>query len=543
MWNFNNGACIKTLVKPLDPQSRQEITGMCCYIFEDKRFMAATSWDRKITVWLDYSEDSGAVTPYMQMQGQDTDILSIAFAEPKSIAAACADGNIGIFDVESGYKKMSLTAAISNTGRTPRDAKSALGNSQFVERIIFLEHHNRTMVSAGADGCLRFWEGQWMPIVPLHCATSVTPSRMACMVPGNHYRGFALVDVRSDDENRFLVTADEAGFVKTWDISNYNWKSPDPDMVQPISFWQAHQVGVSTVDIMAPSNIDNHPEEELQPLVFTCASDKCAMLWTVGGAHVGKFGQPLNGRAAPWELYDKTTWQSAESLDLFEEQHSGLGSPMSRESDSEESDDEDHFNAVLNDLDERLRQKAPGKAKFVSSCFQGQNENGIPLATLDEVPAEMMSKVESTKKKGKDYVVDEITGERIYKGSKKAVVGEERRKPMTSYLRHFTKKVDPEGIVHKTPRGGVNEDPKEAEKKITYATASTLMKVYDAKCERQEWGEPDALQKDILCTKIRHALQIKRDPDAHVDRVANYLIKLGGSNWDELLTQADTVPM
>ena len=46
-----------------------------------------------------------------------------------------------------------------------------------------------------------------------------------------------------------------------------------------------------------------------------------------------------------------------------------------------------------------------------------------------------------------------------------------------------------------TPR---SEDPKEIERKITYATASKLMKVYEAKCERQGWGEPDAIQKDIL---------------------------------------------
>jgi hypothetical protein len=37
-------------------------------------------------VWLDFSEDAGTVTPYMQMQGQDSDILSLAFTYPKSLA-------------------------------------------------------------------------------------------------------------------------------------------------------------------------------------------------------------------------------------------------------------------------------------------------------------------------------------------------------------------------------------------------------------------------------------------------------------------------
>lgn len=543
MWNFNNGACIKTLVKPNDPHNRQEITAVCCYIFEDKRFMAATSWDRKVTVWLDYSEDSGTVTPYMQMQGQDTDILSVAFSYPKSLAAACADGSIGIFDVESGYKKMTLMAERLKTGRTPRDAKAALGNSQFIDRIIFLEHHNRTLVSAGADGYLRFWEGQWMESVPARCSTSVMPSNMACLVPAIHLHGSAIVDVKSDDENNFLVTADDVGFVKTWDISNYNWRSPSPDQVQPISFWQAHEVGISTIDIMVPSNTEDDLEEELHPLLFSCASDKCAKLWTVDGAYVGKFGQPLQkGSREPWNLHDKSTWQSPDSQDILGEHQSGLDSPFSRQSlQSDSSDDDDeHFNSVLNDLDERLRNKAPSKPKLLSSCFEGQN--GLPVARLDEVETTNKSKG----KKGKDYVIDEITGERIYKtGNKKAAVGEEKRRPLThehqKMIKLFTKKIDPDNVVEKTPRhqeGRGHEDPKEADKKITHATGSTLMTVFDIKCEREGWKEPDAAQKDLLCTKIRHTLRVRRDPDADAEKLAKYLCTLG-TNWDEMLSLVD----
>lgn len=494
--------------------------------------MAATSWDRKVTVWLDYSEDSGTVTPYMQMQGQDSDILSVAFTYPKSLAAACADGSVGVFDIESGYKKMSLVVEKLKTGRTPRDTKAALGNTQYIEKIIFLEKRNGTLVSAGADGNLRFWEGQWMPSVPPHCNTSVTPFKLACLVPANHFHGSALVDVKCDDENNFLVSADEAGFIKSWDISGYDWKKPRADQVEPISFWQAHQVGINTIDIMVPSNVEDDVEEEMQPLVFSSASDKCAMLWTIDGSHVGKFGQPLQGRSVPWDLYDRKSWVSPESLNIFGGAESALGSPMSRESDSDSSDDEESFNAILNDLDERLRAKAPGKSKLNSNCF-----------ALDEVPAEAMSKIE-TKKKGKDYEVDEITGERIYKtANKKTAVGEEKKKAMNGYMKLFTKKLDqlaPEVFLSKTPggQGGAHEDPKEAEMKVIRATASTLMKVYDHKMDRLEWVEPDAAQKDLLCTKIRHSLQTKRDPDADVDKIAKYLNKLG-NNWDEMLSQAD----
>ena len=37
VWNFSNGACIKTLVKPTDPFRRQEVTGLTMYQYEDTR--------------------------------------------------------------------------------------------------------------------------------------------------------------------------------------------------------------------------------------------------------------------------------------------------------------------------------------------------------------------------------------------------------------------------------------------------------------------------------------------------------------------------
>jgi len=323
VWNFNNGACIKTLVKPRDRHSRQEITDLCSYNFEDKRFFAATSWDRKVTVWADFSEDSGTVTPHMQMQGHDSDILSMAFFHPKSLAASCADGTISLFDIESGHKRMTLLTEKSRTGKTPRDSRAAISESQYIEKVIFLEHKNGTMVSAGADGYLRFWEGQWMRSVPSHCAGSVNPSNLACLIPGNHYHGAAIVDVKTDDENNYLVTADEAGFIKTWDISGYNWQKPSSDQVQPICFWQAHEVTINVLDIMVPANVEAHVEEELEPLVFSCAPDKRAMMWTIDGMHVGKFGQPLekgSTRRTPWDLYTKSTWRSAESLNILGDQ-------------------------------------------------------------------------------------------------------------------------------------------------------------------------------------------------------------------------------
>jgi hypothetical protein len=62
--------------------------------------------------------------------------------------------------------------------------------------------------------------------------------------------------------------------------------------VVPIAFWQAHHVGIGTIDIMVPEGthlVDD--DEDLNPIVFSSASDRCSNLWTIDGCHVGKFGQ------------------------------------------------------------------------------------------------------------------------------------------------------------------------------------------------------------------------------------------------------------
>mmetsp|Transcript_7765 Transcript_7765/g.19900 ORF Transcript_7765/g.19900 Transcript_7765/m.19900 type:complete len:91 (+) Transcript_7765:3-275(+) len=66
---------------------------------------------------------------------------------------------------------------------------------------------------------------------------------------------------------------------------------------------------------------------------------------------------------------------------------------------------------------------------------------------MKQLPGELPSR---KGKKGRDYEVDLLTGDRVYKNAppKKNAVGEERqRPPMSQYLKHFAKKLDPDNVV------------------------------------------------------------------------------------------------
>lgn len=90
IWNFNNGACLKILRKPPGADRRQEVTAISCYELQEKRFIAASGWDCRITVWVDSSEASSE--PFLQIDSHTNDIVCMAFTYPKSLITCSLDG-------------------------------------------------------------------------------------------------------------------------------------------------------------------------------------------------------------------------------------------------------------------------------------------------------------------------------------------------------------------------------------------------------------------------------------------------------------------
>uniref|UniRef100_A0A6U6E0C0 EF-hand domain-containing protein n=1 Tax=Guillardia theta TaxID=55529 RepID=A0A6U6E0C0_GUITH len=377
VWNFSNGACIKTLLKPVDKHSRQEVTAVTSYSFEEKRYIAAASWDRKVTIWLDKSEDAGSVYPLIQMLGNESDILSIAFSYPKTLATGASDGSIAIFDIESGIKRIAMQSQKIH-GFTPRESMNAkeLANTLYVEKILFLEEKNKTILTSGADGHLRFWEGTWMTILPESASTTGT-NKVVLLMPAEHWPEYGLVDHQVDEDNNILLTADEGGFVKVWDISEYQWNMPDRSQVKACYFWRAHQISISAVDVIVP---EQDPGNELNPLVLTASKDKSVLLWTIDGIKIGEFGKNVELKADAWNLFDTSTWLTDKSINI-------LG--MDYDYDSDRNDDSqssnDDIEHVLKGLDERKSPSLPSLL-LPDDPFSGSGRASPPLLSAPSSP-------------------------------------------------------------------------------------------------------------------------------------------------------------
>ncbi|KAJ1471827.1 hypothetical protein T484DRAFT_1842607 [Baffinella frigidus] len=88
--------------------------------------------------------------------------------------------------------------------------------------------------------------------------SAVSLSKLVLALDAKHWPGNSIVNLTTDPENKLLVSADEGGFIKTWDISSYDWAKPHESQVKPIAFWRAHEAGgITSVDMILP-----HPDED-----------------------------------------------------------------------------------------------------------------------------------------------------------------------------------------------------------------------------------------------------------------------------------------
>ena len=184
---------------------------------------------------------------------------------------------------------------------------------------------------------------------------------------------------QTDKWNRFLVTADQAGYVKLWDIATFDPAAPAAAQVRAVAVWRAHRTAVTGLDLVPyPRPGENLSQfmaghEASDYVVVTAARDRRALVWSCDGACVGRLGQQ-----AEWSLEDRGTWASPRPDDAAATEHGSSDSDRGSEDGGadggagNEPEDEGEVD-VLALLDERLRPK--------------KTVQGLPPVPIDEVRA------------------------------------------------------------------------------------------------------------------------------------------------------------
>jgi WD40 repeat protein len=105
MWNYNNGQKMRKLKKA----SCTETTDIIFLKYSSHKCIAATGWDRKITLYYDNNEAESNPIRIFNSTGTNPnrnhsdDISCLAYSPPYFLVSGSVDGTIIVWNIETGY--------------------------------------------------------------------------------------------------------------------------------------------------------------------------------------------------------------------------------------------------------------------------------------------------------------------------------------------------------------------------------------------------------------------------------------------------------
>ena len=298
LWNFNNGAVLKKLVK----DDNLEVTDVLYIEQGANNYIAACGWNRKIVIFMEGEDEnfelevvrslpndtlvnntSLSSTPKWlaeQCKGHSDDILSMSYCPPNLLASCSCDGEIIIWNIESGFRKLNM--------KEP-NIESKTFQRRSVEKVLFLypefaedeEIHPKSkvvppLVSCHGDGAVRFWdssEGTLLHEVSV-CDENEVPSALC-----------------TDPDLCYLFVADTKGNLYIYDIDNFKigLHSKYKEMVKFETSWRAHMECI--VSIAYTKRFD---------LILSASTDSSIRVWNRNGDFLGILGQEMK-----WDLEEQ----------------------------------------------------------------------------------------------------------------------------------------------------------------------------------------------------------------------------------------------
>ncbi|XP_033126562.1 WD repeat-containing protein 49-like isoform X2 [Anneissia japonica] len=302
-----------------------------------KRSMLILGWDRYITVFRNQQLNQFHVEPSDWKGGQEhqDDILCASFQPPSTLATASYDGEIVIWNTNSEvaskhlrerFLKKSMRSR-EKTRLTLKSEPTFLSTSKFtsqsnrrgskftnqddvqllrqntrpvsslseesvdeqndyiITRVAFLESRKNSsaagganLVSCGGNGWVRFWNS--------------SKNKLIAEFIAHQHVGLLVMAVSED--NHFLVTGDNDGTLKVWNIQEYCLRESESLVTQPpplAASWQPHVDMINHITLC---------ERNDRLLIITASLDCSVQLWDIYGNQIGVFGQEDHWKIEPY---------------------------------------------------------------------------------------------------------------------------------------------------------------------------------------------------------------------------------------------------
>ena len=275
VWNFSNGQCLQGLRN----DGSSEVSSIKFIVESQNKFIVAGGWNRKVIVWRDEASSSSApVEPDRVMAGHEEDILSIAYSPPNLLATSGYDGRLLVWNMDSGILKFTLTI---------RGVEELDVDQRAMWKLVFLERRSQALVSASADGQLRFW--------------NVKEGCLVWELPARHKNNDAILSLATEATNSYLFTGDGTGYIKAWDVCRLlNVAGLDQSRnVIELAHWRAHDECVASLDYV-----------EKHRLILSASTDTRIKLWRFDEHGVRLAGVLGEHDGSLWSLSDPTTFEA-----------------------------------------------------------------------------------------------------------------------------------------------------------------------------------------------------------------------------------------
>uniref|UniRef100_A0A6J0UL29 Cilia- and flagella-associated protein 337 n=1 Tax=Pogona vitticeps TaxID=103695 RepID=A0A6J0UL29_9SAUR len=262
-------------------------------------------WDRMITVFRLNNLTQFSVQPSEWkggVQHQD-DILCAAFLPPQTLATGSLGGEIIVWNnsTENAYIKLGRSLTSNSGSQVERDitptgrlssrrhmvsaaelASSEAENCSAITRLTFLEARNMSatgganLVSCGGAGYVRFWSTQ----------------RSKLLAEFEAHGGVGPIIMTVEKRNQYLITGDQVGWVKIWNIEDYCLMLANDVITQPpllIKSFQVHDDSITSLGTCIQND---------SLFILSSSTDCSIVLSDISGVPFGIFGQERHWRIA-----------------------------------------------------------------------------------------------------------------------------------------------------------------------------------------------------------------------------------------------------
>ena len=237
LWNLSTGKLLKEMVRPdkLENDLR-EVTALLFRSTLAGSYIISGGWDRKVTMWADEDRHDVIDTHipkqkcYRQLEGHSVDIRCLAFYHPNTLASGSDDGEIILWNMDSGFAKHKLIDVAQKRVAilTPNTKFYNAAKPQAVEQVTFLPK-SAVVVACYSDGWLRFWDSNRGTLLRRHLGAVAphgrTPMSVVVFPPA--------ADELTADGQRILMTGDAGGGVQQWDVTAFDDPAQLAALAQP----------------------------------------------------------------------------------------------------------------------------------------------------------------------------------------------------------------------------------------------------------------------------------------------------------------------